>query len=57
MAVIAIRKAINSNVGDLACLTNLAGEGISEYLWGIMARPGETVMEVGIDGENVIGLT
>ncbi|WP_020410555.1 GNAT family N-acetyltransferase [Hahella ganghwensis] len=43
-----IRKAIKSDVDDLAYLINLAGEGIPEYLWGAMAGPGETALEVGV---------
>jgi len=42
-----IKEAIREDARDLACLINLAGEGIPEYLWRDMAETGESSMDVG----------
>ena len=43
-----IRDAVKEDAGELACLVNLAGEGIPAYLWEKMAERNETAMDVGI---------
>lgn len=42
-----IQDAEKQQAADLACLINLAGEGIPEYLWTGMAEDGQSPMEVG----------
>jgi len=42
-----IRNAVKENARDLACLINLAGEGIPKYLWKEMAEAGEPPLDVG----------
>jgi len=42
-----IRNAVKENARDLACLINLAGEGIPKYLWEEMTEAGESPLDVG----------
>jgi ribosomal protein S18 acetylase RimI-like enzyme len=42
-----IRSARKQDAHHIAHLTNLAGEGISEYYWANLAQGGETPFEVG----------
>ena len=42
-----IRSARKQDAHHIAYLTNLAGEGISEYYWAGLAQEGETPLEVG----------
>lgn len=42
-----IRSARKQDAHHIAILTNLAGEGISEYYWARLAQEGETPFEVG----------
>jgi len=41
------RRAVREDVSVLAELVNSAGEGLPLYLWGKMAKPGETAWDVG----------
>ncbi|MDI5922338.1 GNAT family N-acetyltransferase [Halomonas sp. LR5S13] len=43
-----LRDAVRADARDLAYLINLAGEGLPEYLWGLMAEGGESPLEVGM---------
>lgn len=43
-----LRDAARADARDLAYLINLAGEGLPEYLWGLMAEDGESPLEVGM---------
>lgn len=43
-----LRDAVRADARDLAYLINLAGEGLPEYLWGLMAEGGESALEVGM---------
>jgi len=42
-----ITKAKKDNARDLACLINMAGEGIPEYLWRQMIVGDESALDVG----------
>ncbi len=42
-----LRDATRADARDLAYLINLAGEGLPEYLWGMMAEGGASPQEVG----------
>ena len=42
-----IRNAAKENARELAYLTNLAGEGIPEYLWKRMIEANESTLDVG----------
>lgn len=42
-----IKKAAKADARDLACLVNLAGEGMPEYLWANLAGEGESPLDVG----------
>ncbi|MCL7941848.1 GNAT family N-acetyltransferase [Halomonas sp. ATCH28] len=43
-----LRDAVRADARDLAYLINLAGEGLPEYLWGLMAEGGESPLAVGM---------
>jgi ribosomal protein S18 acetylase RimI-like enzyme len=46
-AAIALRPARPDDADALAELVNFAGDGLPLYLWGRMAKPGETAWDVG----------
>jgi len=43
-----IRSAVVDDAADIAHLTNLAGEGLPEYLWTLSAEPGQSAIDCGI---------
>lgn len=43
-----IRPAIVEDCPKIAELCNIAGAGIPAYLWGLLARPGQSAMEAGV---------
>ena len=42
-----LRRATREDVAVVARLVDIAGEGLPQYLWARMARPGETPWDVG----------
>jgi ribosomal protein S18 acetylase RimI-like enzyme len=44
-----IKKATEDSAADIAYLTNLAGEGLAAYLWGLDATKGCNAFDVGTD--------
>jgi len=41
------RRATTDDAADMAELVNIAGHGLPLYLWGLVARPGESAWDVG----------
>ncbi len=44
---IAIRSAHISDASDLAVLVDIAGEGGPNYMWSMLAAPGQSTLEIG----------
>lgn len=44
-----VRPARISDASDLAVLVDIAGEGGPNYMWGLLAAPGQSTLEVGRD--------
>ncbi len=42
-----IRPARITDASDLAVLVDIAGEGAPNYMWGLLAAPGQSTLEIG----------
>lgn len=45
--MVEIRKAVPEDSADIARLFLISSDGLAEYIWGLIAEPGETVADAG----------